>query len=251
MSSNLSLLSIVRDDPEFGRRISKKVEEIKANKENLLNTADDYGKRYQQEILEGTELRNKLLTEGSSRGLKEEEIMASYGKFVPTVYTPLLNMLYFILRESDDDFYYGRDMYKRRDAINETLVKMNELDHHDNDSIGIGNFDAILDEVQKNLYKETKSAIERFDINKKLYDETKQSPPEDVTKLKDPEKMEEFLYGNLTLEQFDTLKKLKALSQSDNISEATLAFTKGKHLCQKYQLDWERIPCYYKKNMQK
>ena len=247
MSSNLSLLSIVRDDPEFGRRISKKVEEIKANKENLLNTADDYGKRYQQEILEGTELKNKLLTEGSSRGLKEEEIMASYGKFVPTVYTPLLNMLYFILRESDDDFYYGRDMYKRRDAINETLVKMNELDHHDNDSIGIGNFDAIFDEVQKKIYKETKSASERVDINKKLYNETKQSPPEDATKLKDPQEMVEFLYGNTTLEKFNLIKKLKHLAQSPNENEAFQAYRKAMELCKEEGLEFDKIPCYVDK----
>lgn len=67
------------------------------------------------------------------------------------------------------------------------------------------------------------------------------------TILKDTPPIEEFLYGNVTLDQFDILKKLKALSQSDNIEEATLAFRKGKELSIKYGLDWERIPSFYKK----
>ena len=72
--SSLSLMSIIREDPDFGRRISKKVEEIKQDKQNLLHLADDYGQRYQDEILEGTEKRANLLTEGKSRGLTEDEI---------------------------------------------------------------------------------------------------------------------------------------------------------------------------------
>ena len=60
---SLSLISIMRDDPEFGKRITKKVQEIKKDKENLLNIADQYGERYQQEIVEGTLHRANLLTE--------------------------------------------------------------------------------------------------------------------------------------------------------------------------------------------
>ena len=195
---SLSLMAIIRDDPDFGKRIQKKVQEIKQDKENLLNLADDYGKRYQQEIIEGTELRNRLLTEGTQRGLSEEQIMGSYGRFVPTVYTPILNLLYFLLMESADDPYYGDQRYQKREKLDEQFGHLRE--------------------------EEIKSEV-----------------------LKEPPKMEEFLYGNLTLEQFDVLKKLKALAQSPNINEATQAFRKCKELCAKYELDYERIPCYVKK----
>jgi len=195
---SLSLMAIIRDDPDFGKRIQKKVEEIKQDKANLLNLADDYGQRYQQEIIEGTELRNRMLTEGTSKGLSEEQIMASYGKFVPTVYTPILNLLYFLIMESADDPYYGDKRYQKRTRLDEQFGHLRE--------------------------EEVKSEV-----------------------LKEPPKMEEFLYGTLTLEQFDVLKKLKALAQSPNINEATLAFKKCRELCAKYELDYERIPCYVKK----
>ena len=101
--SDLSLMAIIGADPEFGRRISKKVEEIKHDKRNLLEAADDYGQKYKDEILEGTEKRNRMLTEGAQRGLSEEEVISQYGRFVPSVYTPILNLLYFLLRETADE----------------------------------------------------------------------------------------------------------------------------------------------------
>jgi len=120
---SLSLVSLMRDDPEFGHRISKKGEEIKADKKNLSDIAGTYERRYKQEILEGTELRNRLLTEGTKQGLSEEQILGSLGRFVPCVRTPILNLLYFMLRESENDTYYGRSHYERRDRMNESVVK--------------------------------------------------------------------------------------------------------------------------------
>src|SRR5690242_19913550 len=127
---SMSLISIMRDDPDFGQRLSKKTEEIKADKRNLLDAADTYGDKYQEEILKGTELRAKLLTEGASKGKSEDEIMASYGRFVPTVYTPIMNMLFFMLRESEPQ---DAKKYRRRDAINEVLVKTQQLSHERNE----------------------------------------------------------------------------------------------------------------------
>jgi hypothetical protein len=188
--SNLSLISIIREDPEFGKRISKKVIEIKQDKKNLLNIADEYGSKYKQEILEGTERRAKLLTEGKSRGLTEEEVMQEYGRFLPSIKTPILNLLYYLLKESEDDCFYGKNHYREKDKLNERFGHLRE--------------------------EELKQEI-----------------------MGDAPQMMEFLYGNLTLEQFEILKKLKAMTQSDNIEEATLAFKKGKELCHKYDLDWE------------
>ena len=195
---SLSLMNIIRTDPDFGKRIAKKVEEIKADKQNLLKLADEYGGRHKDEILEGTEKRAKLLTEGKSRGLSDDEVAQEYGRFIPTIYTPLLNLLYFMLRESDNDPHYGTQHYQERNKLDEQFGSLRE------------------DDIENTI-------------------------------LKDTPDIEEFLYGSVTLDQFDVLKKLKALTQSSNIEEATLAFRKGKELCDKYGLIWERIPCYYKK----
>ena len=123
--SELSLMAIMRDDPEFGRRITKKVAEIKQDKQNLVNAADNYSSKYRQEILEGTQLRGRLLAEGKSKGLSEEEVMSKFGRFVPTVYTPILNLLYFLLRESEEE---DRDKYRQRDKLNEQFGHLREDD---------------------------------------------------------------------------------------------------------------------------
>ena len=59
---------------DIEHRVSKKIEEIKKDKKGLLIAADDYGKKYREEILEGTEKRALLLKEGKDKGLTEEMI---------------------------------------------------------------------------------------------------------------------------------------------------------------------------------
>lgn len=195
--SDLSLMAIIGSDPDFGRRISKKVEEIKHDKKNLLAVADDYGKKYQQEILEGTEKRAKLLTEGAARGLSEEEVISQYGRFVPTVYTPILNLLYFLLRESAYDPVYGDSRYQEQKKLDEQFGRLREED------------------IEKTVLKNTPD-------------------------------LEEFLYGNVTFDMFDKIKKLKALSKSSNKQEAFLAYSKAIELCKEYGLNFDKIPCYVK-----
>ena len=184
----------MREDPDFGKRIAKKVQEIKQDKQNLLDVADQYGKKYQDEILEGTEKRNRMLTEGAQRGLSEEEVMSSYGRFCPTIYTPILNLLYFLLRESE---VQDQDLYRQRDRLNEQFGHLHEAD--------------------------VKSAV-----------------------LKEPPDMVNYLYGNITLDMFNKIKKLKALSKSPNEKEAFRAYRKANELCKQYNLDFDRIPCYVK-----
>ncbi len=249
---SLSLVSLMRDDPGFGRRISKKVEEIKADKKNLSDIARTYESKYKQEILEGTELRNRLLTEGTKQGLSEEQILGSLGRFVPCVRTPILNLLYFMLRESEGDSYYGRSHYERRDQMNESLVKsgkasIEETYHNTNFSdMSEAEAERILDEFLDDSFASPASP-HRKALNAAFDAEKWSRPKEEDVRLKDPENMVEYLYADLTLEQFDVLKKLKSLTQSPNVNEATLAFRKGKELCAKYGLEWDKIPCYYKK----
>ena len=230
----------MRDDPDFGQRISKKTAEIKIDKQNILNAADTYGKQYQQEILEGTELRAKLLTEGSAKGLNEEQIMSSYGRFVPTVYTPILNLLFFMLRESDTQ---DSLKYRRRDAINKVLIETRQLNHDDKEpDISKEQLLSILDERLKEVHGDTVADVSREKINQRFASEEREK-----VDLKEPEDMETYLFGHLTLDQFNTLKKLKSLSCSENLSEATLAFQKGRELASKWKIDWEKVPNYYKK----
>jgi len=237
--SNLSLLSIMRDDPDFGKRLQKKVQEIKVDKEHLMSAADEYGQKYQQEILEGTEKRANLLTEGKSHGLSEAEVMSSYGRFMPTVYTPILNLLYFMLRETDDGQHY-----QKRDQINEILIKTNQLDHGDvNVDIEV---ESLFDEFQKSLFNQTKPEEVRQKVNEQFNEEKKYIPKEEETSLKDTPDMVNYLYGKITLDTFNKIKKLKALSKSPNEQEAFLAYRKALELCKENNLDFDRIPCYVK-----
>lgn len=245
--NNLSLLNIIHDDPEFGKRIAKKVHEIKKDKANIMELADTYGGLHRNEIMEGTLKRAKLLSEGKERGLTEQEILSCAG-FYPTIQTPILNLLYFLLRESENDPYYGNRNYQTRDRINEILVRENQLDHEDgSEDIDSSQIDSILDELQKTMYSETKSEEKRTKINTEFNKEKETRPVEEKTELKEAPDMVEYLYGEATLEQFSLIKKLKALTTSPNINEAAQAFIKGRELCNKCGLDWEKIPCYIDK----
>ena len=250
--SNLSLVSIMQSDPEFGRRISKKVEEIKQDKKNLLNVANEYSKKYEGEVEDGEKLRRNLLTEGESRGLSEEQVMASYGKFLPSRRTPLLNLLYFMLRESEGDRYFGTHHYERRDQMNESLIKNGKASIEE--TYNSPNFaemseseaERILDEFIDDQFAPPSSS-NRKSINAAFEAEKRTRLKEENVTLKEPEKMETLLYANLTLDQFDILKKLKALAMSNNNQhESFLAWKKGQELCRKYELDWDRIPCSIK-----
>ena len=52
----------------------------------------------------------------------------------------------------------------------------------------------------------------------------------------------EYVYDKVTLDIFNTVKKLKSLCESSNENEAARAFIKCRDLCKKYNLDFSRIP---------
>ena len=58
---SLSLVTLMRDDPDFGRRFTKKVEEVKQDKKGLLSAAEEYLERYKDEVIEGTKKRQLLI----------------------------------------------------------------------------------------------------------------------------------------------------------------------------------------------
>ena len=234
---NLSLMTMIRDDVNFQARLAAKCEEVKQDKVKILSFADSYSKKYDKEIEEGDKLKRNLLSEGASKGMSEEEAIANYGKFVPARNTPILNMLYFLLRESDGDEFYGKRLYEQRDTLNGYLKST----YKSEDDI-IENDDK-LRQTLNDIYEETRSNQIRVNANQKLKSETTN---EDIGGTNEPE-MVEFLYGNLTLDTFNKIKKLKALAQSDNIDEACLAYRKALEMCKTNNLEYDKIPCYVKK----
>ena len=144
-----------------------------------------------------------MLTEGKSKGLKEEEIFQNNKLFIPTAQTPILNYLYFLLREGVGE-----------EAAIRVLREADDLD------------------------RELSVLKEEFD--KKYGGEVHKDFPD--SKVDEVPNMVSFIYGKIGDDTMATLKKLKTLSMSENEKEAFVAFRKGHELCKKYSLEWDRIP---------
>lgn len=198
--SGTNFLDSIFEFPVEKERIIKKIAEVKQNKANLLERANEYQQKYSDEIEKGTLQRALLLEDGKRKGLKEEEIFRGNQIFIPTKQTPILNFLYFMLRDSGE---YG-------DGV--TILRENKD----------------LDKDFKELEKEYNDKYGQ-EVHEKVADDN----------LKDSK---EFLYGNVGMEEFATLKKLKRLSKSDNENEAFLAYSKAMKLCKELGLDFDKIP---------
>ena len=198
MSNNsMSLISLLKNDDNFQKRLAAKVGEVKQDKGKILSSAQAYSKKYEKEILEGEQLKRNLLTEGGRLGKSESEVMESYGRFCPALSTPILNWLYFLLRESGDDEVFGNGRYATRD------IQDSEITH-------------IFEEVEYN--KEN---------------------------IREPETFDSIIYGNLTISEFQRIKKLKKLAtHNTNLEESTAAFKKCKELCIAHNLEFEKIPVH-------
>jgi hypothetical protein len=94
-------IELPRNDPDFLGLFKKKANEIRETKANLLSAASEYQSKYANEINEGTEKRKLLLEEGKKKGLKEEDVFRDYQVFIPNAATPILNYLFFMMREKD------------------------------------------------------------------------------------------------------------------------------------------------------
>ncbi len=210
METNYSLMAILRDDPDFAGALSAKKEAVKKDKQNLLSVAETYAEKYHDEIIEGTKKRQKLLTEGEAQGLTEEQIFKGSKEFMPTVYTPILNFLYFMFREE------ARDERQKLQQLTEQYIK----DFGYENLIKAIEDDADVEKEQNTTLEEILSA----DTNV-------------------PQSSDRFIYGNMDHDMFKKIKKLKALSRSPNEKEAALAFTKCMELCRKYGLEYDKIPC--------
>lgn len=237
---SMSLINLLKSDSDFQRRLAKRIDEVKEDKGKILSCAENYGNKYKKEVLEGEALRRNLLTEGGKTGMSEEEVLVGYGKFVPALRTPILNMLYFLLRESENDEHMGTKRHDKATKLNDYLKSKykteDEINEHDPELL------AALDEI----YQESKNHSYRDRINEEIEIESHQVNEVDVPRLKDLEDISEYLYGRASLEQFNKIKKLKALSKSPNQEEAFLAYRKALELCEACGLDFDKIPCYVK-----
>ena len=202
MNSNFSIDKL-RDDPDFAALFAKKAVDIRKNKADLLEAAKSYQKKYKKEIDEGAIKRQLMLTEGKAKGLKEEEIFRHNQLFIPTAQTPILNYLYFMLRESDDHF-----------AAIKVLRAAEDLDKE----LGL-----LKEEFDKKYGNE---------VHKDFGDKNEKEVPNLVS----------FIYGKIGDDTFSTIKKLKTLSMSENELEAFTAFRKGRELCAKYHIEWDKVP---------
>lgn len=114
--NDMSLMTIIKQNPLIVERVQKLSKEVRKDKSKILSMADEYNNKYKDEISEGTRKRHKLLTEGTMQGKTVAEVEKTMG-FIPSVYTPILNWLYFfmkdwhnadtseILREEQDELY--------------------------------------------------------------------------------------------------------------------------------------------------
>jgi hypothetical protein len=95
-------LSLQKEDPTLQERIRNQMEHIKKSKNTLMNSAEQYSTKYQSEVVEGTKKLQRLLEDGRRKGKTDQEILDGQTVFCPSVRTPILNMLYFLLREHPD-----------------------------------------------------------------------------------------------------------------------------------------------------
>ena len=99
--------------------------------------------------------------------------------------------------------------------------------------------------IQKYGYEEfIKKLEEGMTYTKEVYADELEDILTDDTEQ--PEEMDKFIYGNITHSDFKKLKKLKALSHSQNEKESFLAYRKCLELCDRFGLDFDKIPCVIK-----
>jgi len=212
---SMSLLAIMRDDPSLARRMEQAKKEVVETKTNLMKNAAEYGELYAKEIEEGTRKRQLLLTEGERRGMNEAEVLKEFGKFIPSRSTPIMNFLYFFMRDGAHPDWLG---------------------------------------IQKKLFTDYGHTVEKAPEVKQLAQAVTEDELEKIfglmvhedekyANVQEPQEMDRFIYGNMSHSMFVRIKKLKALSKSPNENEAFLAYRLALKLCKKYGLEFDKIPC--------
>ena len=202
-------MAIMRDDPDLSKRLEQGTKEVRQSKKQLMSAAATCNEQYEAEIAEGTRKRQLLLECGRREGKTESEVLASYGQFLPTRQTPILNFLFFLMRDGEKPDWLGIHKQLNEDYKQVNTVVANAMSEDE------------LDQVYGVLVHED----ERY------------------ANVKEPNDMDTYIYGSCTHAMFVRIKKLKALSTSANQNEAFLAYRLCHKLCKKYGLEFDKIPC--------
>lgn len=209
----MSLMAIMRENPDLAKRLEEGTKQVRETKSTLMRNASEFSEIYHQEIEEGTKKRQLLLTDGRRQGKDEATVLREYGKFIPSKTTPIMNFIYFLMRDGSHPDWLG--IHKN---LNETLG------HAKNE------------EVQKVSEAVTEEELDQI-FGMLVHEEEK------YANVQEPQEMDKFIYGNMTHDMFVKIKKLKALSKSENENEAFLAYRLAIKLCKKYGLEFDKVPC--------
>jgi len=240
---NNNKLSVLLGNNDLAERLRKKTLQASNDKKDLLDAAKVYSQKYARDVEEGTKRKQLLITEGEHIGITAEEAICKHALFIPADDTPVLNFLHFILQE-------GGGVNVEKEVLLEMEEKVKNLTHNDDKSIFENGIPEQLVEYIHAKINQVKSNISltnpnlENDMSKSigdLYDDTYSL---DEVKNVLPPSMEDVIYGSMTHADYVKVKKLKALSNSENESEASSAFIKCRSLCKKYGLDFDKVPSY-------
>jgi hypothetical protein len=210
---NMSLMAIMRDDPDMAKRLEEGTKEVRQTKKHLMANAAEFTELYSKEIEEGTKKRQLLLEYGKQHGKGEAAVLMEYGKFIPSKETPIMNFLYFLMRDGNHPDWLGIHQ------------KLNETYGHS----------------EKESVKQVAQAMSEDELDKifglLVHEDEK------YVNVQEPDEVDRFIYGNMSHDMFVKIKKLKALSKSPNENEAFLAYRLALKLCNKYGLEFDKIPC--------
>jgi hypothetical protein len=209
MQDTLSLMAIFRDDPSMADRMAKATKEVEEYSVALNSAASKVSTQYSREIEDGTRQKQLLLENGKRNGKSEEQVLSEYGKYIPTVHTPILNLLFFLLRDGEQ-----KNWLHVHKQINESMGTVNK------------DIDAVA----------TSEELDRL-CERLVHDDEK------YANVNEPQEMDRYIYGEMSHAMFVRIKKLKALATSDNQNEAFTAFQLCNKLCKKYGLEFQKIPC--------
>lgn len=203
MNNDYSLISILNStDGDFVNRMAQKKKDVEKDKAGIMSAAQQYARKYEKEINEGTEKRKFLIENGVKKGLTPEEALKNLSVFIPDKKTPILNMLHFLLHE-----YEG--------ASNQLQMLREETDRN----VDFDQLKTVLNEKFGGL----------------SIDDIEQDIPEIL----------EYVYENVTSEIFKKVKKLKTLAtDKPKTPEQYAAYGKAMELCQKYNLEYDKLPSY-------
>ena len=153
---------------------------------------------------------------------------------MPTVRTPILNFLYFLIREE------STDVDRQIESLKQEYDKRNKLEEE--------SYEKDIDpEFLYTLLRESRLSNEEFgkvtDILNEKHGNLQDGYTVENTDFKQPDDMDSLMFEQMGHELFKKLKKLKSLSYSPNENESALAHSKFMKLCKEYRINPEKVPC--------